>query len=72
MFGIADLRYHTLTNFDQPYDLARLQEIWYQTEKDVYGIDCADKLYPFASFGHLMGGYDSGTACLASPLLIFI
>jgi hypothetical protein len=54
------LRYHSLTNFEQPLDLEKLQEIWYQTELDVFGIDSSLKLYPFASFGHLMGGYDAG------------
>jgi thimet oligopeptidase len=57
LFGIVDLKYHTFTNFDNPIDL---QKIWYDTEKEVFGYETETKLYPFASFGHLMGGYDSG------------
>ncbi|QKF94196.1 peptidase M3A/M3B [Fadolivirus algeromassiliense] len=56
VFGLADLKMHTLTDFSEPVDI---QEIWYGVEHDVLEIDNNTKLYPFASFGHLMGGYQS-------------
>jgi thimet oligopeptidase len=57
LFGIVDLKYHMLTDFSKPVDM---QALWYATEKEVYGVDNEPRLFPFASFGHLMGGYDAG------------
>jgi thimet oligopeptidase len=57
LFGIVDLKYHMLTDFSEPVDM---QAVWYATEKEVFGVDNETKLFPFASFGHLMGGYDAG------------
>jgi len=57
LFGLVDLKMHMLTDFSQPINV---QDIWYQTEKEVMGFDSSVKLYPFANFGHFMSGYDVG------------
>ena len=55
LLGLFDLKIHTLTNFDN----VNLQDIWYNTQKEVMMCDVSEKIYPFANFGHLMGSYDS-------------
>lgn len=66
VFALADLKMHTLTESDfgdltVDYNSSLdLQKLWYDIEKEVIGTDAEYKLYPFASFGHLVGGYDAG------------
>lgn len=57
VFGLADLKMHMLTDFNKPCDL---QELWYSIENEVLEVDNCIKLYPFANFGHIMGGYSAG------------
>ncbi len=61
MFGIFDLRIHTMT-FNDNDDLD-IQKIWYDVTKDVLEYDLTTQegsIAPYASFGHIMGGYDAG------------
>lgn len=57
LFGLADLKMHSLTNFEK----LNLQDLWYETVKEVTGQDHNPRLHLFASFGHLMSeGYTAG------------
>jgi Zn-dependent oligopeptidase len=57
LFGIVDLKYYSITNFENPINL---QEIWYETEREVFGLDASVKTSPYASFDHIVEGYDAG------------
>jgi Zn-dependent oligopeptidase len=61
MFGIFDLRAHSLT-FENGEDFDP-KKLWYETAMDVLDYDLNSQdgdVAPYASFGHLMGGYDAG------------
>jgi Zn-dependent oligopeptidase len=57
-FSFFDQKLHSMkfTNDDEPLDI---QQIWYQIQEEVYGIEPSIKLHPFASFGHLVNEYDA-------------
>ncbi len=52
-FATLDMEYHTLAPVDST-------EVYARAMRDVMGIPIQEGTYPEASFGHLMGGYDSG------------
>ncbi len=54
-FASVDINLHTTDamNIDTT-------KIWGETQNEVMGIPLTPKIYPEASFGHIMGGYDSG------------
>lgn len=58
MFGLFDLRTHTMDLTDKNKFSAK--DVWYKNEADVMGFDEPEDCYPWAAFGHLMGGYDAG------------
>jgi thimet oligopeptidase len=55
LLGVFDMKIHSLTELND----VNLQKIWYDTEKEVLGIDNEDKLYTYSSIGHFMNGYDA-------------
>ena len=57
LFGLFDLTIHTI-KFDENTNV-NVQDIWYQIESDVLGINSM-KCHPFATFGHMMSGYEAG------------
>ena len=61
MYALFDLRVHTMT-FESEKDEADFnpQAVWRQVCQEVLEYDCGTDIHPYASFGHLMGGYDAG------------
>ena len=61
LFGIYDLRMHTIkdfTNFDVKHE-------WLYLESQLYGMDSiehvvTDNYAPYSNFSHIIGGYDAG------------
>ena len=56
-YGIVDLRLHLLTDFENGLDL---QKLWYEIEKNIMGFETSEKVFQFANFGHIVGGYAAG------------
>lgn len=59
MFGMYDLKVHTMTLEDEKQKLDSVK-LWYDNEYEVMHFENSNKAHPAAGFAHLYGGYDAG------------